>query len=263
MTNSFIRSYIIPALAVFAFIWVFSRPLSSLGLYVYNFTGAHLSSLFTNIEQTKEDASDLLVAQEKAQSLEEQNGKLLLENTKLKSQLVDMPKLRAQLDYQKEFKYSSIPAQVIGRSPDTWHKQIIINKGSNAGVKIGKGVITEKGIIGQVLKVTPFSSIVQLVYNSNFKMGVKVEPLNVYGVLVGSYPGLAKIEFIPVDTQIKLGDKVYSSGVCLDDNNCAYPANFPVGVVEKVTRDPDVVDLLVSVKFAEDLTSIREVFVLE
>lgn len=243
-------------------IWIFGRPLSTLGLLAYNISGAYLNSLFVNIKQTKKEASDLLLAQARVKQLEIENKKLILANTKLKSKAQKIKTLETQLEFKNYFSYDTIPATIIGRSPDNWHKQVIINKGSKHGVKIGKGVLTPKGIVGQVAKVGRYSSVVQLAFNPNFKMGVKIKELNQYGILIGDYPDSGHLEFITVDSQVAVGDQIVTSGICLDPTNCPYPENFPVGEVVEVGKNPDVVDLMVEIKLYEDLNDVREVFVL-
>jgi rod shape-determining protein MreC len=257
------RSLIIPALIALALLWVFNRPISAFALFTYNGTGALLNVVYENLKATQKEAADLLTAQKRAEDLEKKNQSLVLENTKLSAKLEDMERLEAALSFKSSFPYKTIPAKIIGRSPSTWHKQVIINKGSLHGVNLGKGVVTEKGVIGQIQKVSPYSSIVQLVYNTDWRMGVKISRLGKYGVLSGNYPEPAFLQFITVDSNVKVGDEISTSGICIDSDNCPYPENFPVARVISVSRDPNVVDLVVKIQFDEDLSGVREVFVLD
>jgi rod shape-determining protein MreC len=256
------RSLIIPTFIALALLWVFNRPISAFALFTYNGTGAILNIVFENLKATQKEAADLLAAQKKADDLTKKNQILILENTKLTAKLENMDRLEAALNFKSRFPYKTIPAKIIGRSPSTWHKQVIINKGSSHGVSLGKGVVTEKGVIGQIQKVSPYSSIVQLVYNTDWRMGVKISGLGKYGVLSGNYPEPAFLQFITVDSNVKVGDEILTSGICIDSDNCPYPENFPVAKVISVSRDPNIVDLVVKVQFDEDLSAVREVFVL-
>lgn len=257
------RSLILPSIICLALVWVFNRPLSAFGLFTYKISGAFINNIYQNIKSTQQEAADLLAAQKRAEELEKENRKLLIEKIKLEAQLDDLASLESALNFKKNFSYKTIPARIIGRSPSTWHKQVIIDKGSNQGIKVGRGVVTERGVIGQIQKVSPFSSVIQLVYNPDWRMGVKIARLDQYGVLSGNYPDHAFLQFITVDSDVQVGDEIVTSGVCIDTDNCPYPENFPVARVISVSKDPNVVDLVVKVEFGEDLTRLKEVFVLE
>lgn len=257
------RSLIIPGLITLALLWVFNRPISAIGLFTYKITGAVVNNIYEKLKSTQQEAADLLAAQKRAETLSIENQDLILENTKLSAQLADLDRLENALNFKKSFPYKTVAASIIGRSPSTWHKQVIINKGSSHGIKLGRGVVTEKGVIGQILKVSPLSSVVQLVYNPDWRMGVKIARIDQYGVLSGNYPEHAFLQFITVDSDVQVGDVIVTSGICIDTDNCPYPENFPVAKVVAVNKDPNIVDLVVKVEFGEDLTSVREVFVLE
>ena len=257
------RSLIIPGLVTLALLWVFNRPISAFGLFTYKITGALINNVYEHLKSTQQEAADLLSAQTRAETLEKENRDLIVENTKLEAQITDLDRLEKALQFKKDFPYKTIASKIIGRSPSTWHKQVIINKGSSQGIKLGRGVVTEKGVIGQIQKVSPFSSVVQLIYNPDWRMGVKIARLDQYGVLSGNYPEHAFLQFITVDSDVQVGDEIVTSGICIDTDNCPYPENFPVAKVVSVSKDPNVVDLVVKVEFGEDLTSVKEVFVLE
>ncbi len=257
-----IRSILIPLIGVLALLWVFNRSISAIGLFVYRFTGSYFYSTIQNLKSTQKEASDLLIAQTRVEDLEKINRELILENEKLSAENQKIQFLEKALDFKNNFAYQTITASVIGRSPDSWHKQLILNKGSKDGIKLGKGVVTEKGVIGQIQKLSSHSSIVQLIHNPDWRMGVKIDKLDQYGVLSGNYPEAPFLQFITVDTEVELGDKISTSGICIDADNCPYPENFPVAKVISVERDPNVVDLVVKVEFYEDLKNVKEVFVL-
>ncbi len=257
-----LRSLIIPILVSLALIWVFNRPLTALSLFGYRVTGSFIHSSYMGIKDAQREAADLLSAQRTASRLEAANKALTIKNIELKSQIDKIADYEKALSFKNNFNYQTIFARILGRSPDSWHKQIIIDKGSKDGVVVGRGVLTEKGIVGQVTKVGYGSSIVQLVFNPEWRMGVKIARLNQYGVLNGNYPEHAFLQFITVDSEVAVGDEIVTSGICIDVDNCPYPENFPVGKVVEVKHDPNVVDLVVKVQFYEDLGSIREVFIL-
>lgn len=259
-----LNSSLIVSVVLFIFLlWVFNRPISSFGLFVYDLSGKLMSQVRTSLVDTQEEASDILIAQKKLKLLKRDNIKLRLENKKISSQIKKVDDLKKQLKYKKKFSFKTVAAKIIGRSPEAWHKQIILDKGSSDGVQVGRAVLSEKAVLGQVVKTSSNSSIVQLVFDRSFKMGAKAPRSRLYGVLSGGYPGPAFLDFIPVGSDIKVGDKVVSSGINLDKKDMTYPENYPIGEVVDVLINPDALDLIVKVRLFEDLTQLREVFVLK
>jgi rod shape-determining protein MreC len=257
-----LQRFIIPAIALVALLWVFNRPMSAFALSIYNLSGKFLYQLTEWISSTQHSAKEILDAKHNATKLQRVNQRLTIANQELKAQLINLEDYRRALEFQNSFGYKLVPAQVIGRSPDSWHQQIIINKGTKDGLKNNQGVITSKGVIGQIRKISTHSAIVQLISNKDWRMGIKLARLAQYGVLLGNFPEAAVLQFITVDSDVQVGDEVLSSGICIDTDNCPYPENFPVAKVIEVEKNPNIVDLVVKVKFNQDLSYIRDVFVL-
>jgi rod shape-determining protein MreC len=258
-----LKTYLVPLFIALALLWVFNRPLSAFGLFVYKLSSSFISDSVNNIRLHQKESNDLLAAQQRAAELSAIKRRLIIQNKILRSDSKKLKDLEKVLGFKSSFKNNVIATNIIGRSPDNWHKQIIINKGSKDGIKLGRGVITEKGVVGQVQKLSFDTAVVQLVYNPDWRMGVKISRNGQYGVLSGNYPDPAYLQFITVDTDIQVGDEIVTSGICIDAGNCPYPEDFPVARVISVDKDPNVVDLVVKVQFYEDLKTAREVFVLE
>jgi len=86
-------------------------------------------------------------------------------------------KLRRLLDLDeapKDLKpYAPVTARVIGRSPTLWYSKITISKGSSSGIRRDQPVIAtdgggedDGGLIGKVDSVTPGSSVIRLITDS-------------------------------------------------------------------------------------------------
>jgi len=251
-----------PILIAIIVIWVFSRPINSLLLWIYQSTGAQIHKLAGNVSEVKKDALNLLSAEEKLERAEIRLTELELENANLKAKNSELENQSAQLNYAAKFSYATTPAQVIGRSPDTWHRQVIINKGAKHGLRVGQGVISSKSIIGQIGKVSDDTAIVQLSQNRDWKMGIKIKRTGQYAVLVGDYPAPPHLELVPLDSDLQIGDWVLSSGICLEAGACPYPAEMPVGQIVEVRRDPDQVDLTVKVALLDDLSKLRQLYII-
>ena len=243
------KSLALSILLIFFLAWFFFKPLSNISSFFYNLSGKFAYQLGSEISEGKEEVSSYLDSLEKIKELQLDNKQLKLENIKLKSYVKRHKFLEQGEINQAALVSPSIRAEIIARSPNSWHKQIIISKGAKDGVKLGKGVFTLNGIIGQIEKVNDHNSIVQLIYDNKFKIGAKISRTGEYGVISGAYPESASLEFIKIDSKIQAKDKIVTSGLCLDDDSCPYPSDYPIGEVTEVKKDPNIVGLVVKIDF--------------
>lgn len=242
--------------------WIFSRALQRCVLCTYEYMGAVTSNLFNGVLDTKSITSDLLNAKK---LVEEQSRQVILLNMKIDSledQIKKIDKLEGFLNLKRTINYETIGATVIGRSAENWHKQIILNKGRNDKIVVGDSVISNNGVIGQVVEANKKSSIVQLISDPGYKLGCKVAKKNVIGILSGYTSSIGHIEFIPVGSDINVGDLVVTSGITSSDLLPIYPAGHPIGRICKVSKNKSKAsDLYIEVKLFENLALISEVLV--
>lgn len=83
----------------------------------------------------------------------------------LKNEIKDLKELN-EIDNLLTDKIS-INASIIKRSPNYWFNLITINKGSKDGIKKGYGVVSNKGLIGEVVVVNKSSSEVRLICSTS------------------------------------------------------------------------------------------------
>ena len=254
---------LIPIISLIFCLWVFAKPISALMHWVYGLSAGNVKLAYDGMQEAKDEAVDLLDAQQKLSAAQKTTEELQLENQILKSKTTELNELEEALKFKKSTRFKVLATKVIGRSPDSWHKQVIINKGHNDGVELGQGVITERGIVGQVTKTFATNSIVHLIYNQDFRMGAINTRSRVLGVLRGSNSyKYGNLELVRIDSDMQVGDGLLSSGVCLDAAQCPYPRGYPIGRVVDVHKDPEVIDLVIKVEFFEDLTQAKELFVI-
>lgn len=147
------------------------------------------------------------------------------ENDQLRSLLASSPKINT---------HKVMIAQVLAVATAPYIKQVVLNQGSGAGVFVGQAVIDATGVVGQVVKVSHFTSRVMLLTDLQSSIPIEDVRTNMRGVLSGttSYDELQLLH-IPNTADIKVGDQLVSSGLGL-----RYPIGYPVGIIRKVTRDP-------------------------
>lgn len=114
------------------------------------------------------------------------------ENDLLRTQVDQIASLQAQLaESQRQIEelkqiaelktivsdYDLIPSTVLSRSQEAWNNLLTLDVGSADGVGVNYAVITPKGLIGKVTKVTEHTSTVKLITSEDGlnKVSVKIE----------------------------------------------------------------------------------------
>lgn len=136
-----------------------------------------------------------------------------------------------------------------------------ISKGAGEGIEAGMAVITEAGLVGQVVRVTGGRARVQLIIDPDFQgFGVKLVELGDRGRAqpTGTRATLTVRDGIDDSTPVKRGDAVVTSGVERSD----YPGGIPVGRVLDVRPTPDRTEQILEIEPTADLDGLSYVVVL-
>jgi rod shape-determining protein MreC len=159
--------------------------------------------------------------------------------------------------------YSVINATVINRNVGNWYNTLTIDKGEKSGIKNDMVVITNKGLIGKVIKTTFYTSDIKLIstpdLNSKISVGITSNGIVTYGLLSGydrSNKQLLVTDIID-NTIIKGGDKVTTSGL-----SNLFPKGIIVGSVAKIKSDDFGISKTIMVTPAADLNNLIYVSVL-
>ena len=242
--------------------WVLSKPLQKIGKTIYESVGLLTNNTFELITHGKSITEELITSKKTAKEQEQIISLLKIKVNFLENQNKNTNHLKELLNLKKNIRYKTISASVIGRSPDNWHKQIIIDKGKELNIKPGDSVISKKGIIGQVVEADKNTSVVQLISDPSYKLGCKIKKRNILGILSGKTNSIGLLEFIPIGSKVKVGDIVETSGIASGGLSPSYPPGHPVGRINKVSKKKSKAsDLYIEVKLSENLNSISDVLV--
>ena len=201
---------------------------------------------------------DLTHVRRQNQDLQKEIGRLRLEQAALLEDARQGQRLQALLGFQQKYIYSTVAAQAYGSSGSDRSHVFYIDKGAHDGLKPDMAVITADGIVGKVRDVFPHSAQVLAVNDPTSGAGVILETTRIRGILKGDASGRLEVVGVATDQRIKPGENVLTAG-----GDMIFPRGLPVGVVEKVERDPDrdgLVDILL--KPAAHLNRLDEVLVI-
>lgn len=147
-------------------------------------------------------------------------------------------RLKEQLDFATEIKYRNIPAQIIGRNPDSQYSGITLNKGARNGIKKGMPVIAVQagnvGVVGRIITVGVGTSMMMPVYDVRCNISSRIQNTRDLGIVSGngSSDGALSLKYIRkrVMDDFNYGDIVVTSG-----ENGNYIRDIPVGRISKIT----------------------------
>jgi rod shape-determining protein MreC len=196
----------------------------------------------------------------RAQNKDLQNtvDRLRLEQAALLEDARQGERLQALMNFQEKYIYKTLNAQILGTSGTDQSRVVNIDKGKDAGIEHDMAVITPDGIVGKVRDVFPRSAQVLLINDQTSGAGVILETTRIRGILRGNAAGQPQIVGIMADSRIQPGEKVLTAG-----GDEIFPRGLPVGVVEKVVRDPDQDGFIkIIVKPAAHLDRLDEVMII-
>lgn len=191
-----------------------------------------LSTRFLAIQNFVRSPQDLTRLRQRTQELEAENARLKSEIISLEQQLSETRILSALVEFARVHPQNRyVAASVIGRDPSPFVKYVIINRGSDDGVRRGMPVVTSQGLAGRIAAVTAGASRVELITDPASSVNVRLEPSAAQAVLLGSITGELSLDMIPQSASVQVGDLVLTSG--LGGN---YPGNILIGQITSVRR---------------------------
>jgi len=201
---------------------------------------------------------DLRHTEQQNQDLQKTIDRLRLEQAALLEDAKQGQRLQALVGFQQKYIYQTVAAQAIGSSGSDQSRLFYIDKGADYKLERDMAVITPDGIVGKVREVFPHSAQVLEINDQTSGAGVILATTRIRGTLRGNAIGQPQIVGILADQRIQPGEVVLTAG-----GDMIFPRGLPVGVVEKVVRDPDrdaFIDVIV--KPAAHLDRLDEVLVI-
>lgn len=193
-----------------------------------------------------------------------ENERLKNENALLRSQLIELQEQQKDNEVlysllkvargQPDSNY--VAAMVIGRDTNAFMRYVIIDQGSDSGLRHGMPVLTAQGLVGRIDAVTANAARVQLITDADSAVNVRLPDGEADGMLVGSITGDITLEMVSQEAEMQPGDLILTSGL-----GGTYPSNILVGQVASVRRLETALFQSASVQPVVDFSSLRAVLV--
>ncbi len=198
-------------------------------------------------------------------TLREENITLRNEVAQLQSEIIALQENLAQaeilytlLDFARnnpEHEYEA--ATVIGREISPYLQYIIIDKGSNDGIRYGMPVVTQQGLVGRIDAVISDAARIQLITDAGSVVNVRLKTASVEGQVSGSITGEVSLDMVPIDAKVDIGEVILTSGL-----GGTYPPNIFVGQVLSLQSRQNALFQTGSVQPIVDFSSLSAVLVI-
>jgi len=197
--------------------------------------------------------------------LERLNEELQAENARLQERLLAYERQEAgQAELERagtppKSTYRYIPATVVKMSRNRTRNYIILDKGSEDGIRPQSAIISNRGVVGIVEAVDRHYSYGLTLMNPDMSVGARIGGTDVVAPL--SWDGIhsdgAVVRNIPPHYAIEPGDTVRTSGY-----STIFPPGIPIGTTGQ-TRLVDGSTRQVDVTLFQDFATVRYVTVVD
>lgn len=164
----------------------------------------------------------------------EENTRLHEESLLLKAKLLKFAaleqenlRLRGLLDTSFKLAEQVMIAELLSVNVVPYEHVVVVNKGSRFGVYPGQPVMDANGVVGQVLRVTPYSAEVVLITDPNHAIPVQVNRNGVRTIAQGTGQiDRLSLPYLNGGADIRPGDLLVTSGM-----GGIFPQGYPVATV--------------------------------
>lgn len=212
-------------------------------------------AFFKDIEAVKKE-NDILKAE--IAELKRQNRELSVLESKNKE-------LKQALNLKEQFSdYTIVGANIIAVDPGNWFNVFKIDIGKKDGAYDGFPVVTSsKGLVGRVVSSDISTANVRTIIDEESAVSGWIAKAGgghaiVRGDMLLKEKGLCKMDYIPLEVDVEVGDVIETSGL-----GGLYPKGIVIGEVVEVRKTNSELNRYAIIKPEADFKKLEEVFVLK
>ena len=166
--------------------------------------------------------------------------------------------LKQYLNFNNEHpEFVLTDARIIARESGNFATVLTLNRGKAHGIKKNMPVIAPEGLFGYVSEVGIDWCRVRTVVETASSVGVYTDRTGATGVVEGDLElrdgGKCRMTYIEADADIRVGDKVYTSG-----EGSIYPSGLLLGTISAIEADEASRTLVAEITPAVDFTDIND-----
>lgn len=194
-------------------------------------------------------------------SLLDENRRLRRELSALKNERVlwfdalgRMERLSQAVEYRQAGAPPLVVADVVYVDYTSWLRSLVLFAGE--GIEPDQAVVAPEGVVGRVVAVTGPYAKVQLLTDRSANVGAMIRRTRRQGIVRGAEEGLLQLDFVPLRSDVRLGDQVVTAGI-----DGVYPRGIPVGTVVRIDAGDELFHRI-EVSPAVDFGQLDRAFVL-
>jgi len=211
------------------------------------------------VSSTLSGPRDLRTAQEQITLLEAQLDVLERENEELREIQGEYQLLLDLFNRARQSpEYTRQTASVIGRDTSPSIRSIIIDKGSDDGIRVGMPVESARGLVGRIFRTTQHSAQVALITDNASAIPARLGNSRATGLLRGGgLGGSLVMDWVDLKYQVEVGEVALTSGL-----GGEFPQDIVIGRVSEVERSEAELSQQAIVQPAVDFDALEIVFVI-
>lgn len=200
--------------------------------------------------------------------LEDENKKLLEENERLNSELVesrlsedeleDLSSLKVALNYVHDLRIDDYAtSNVIGKDIGNWYNMFTIDVGTSDGITKNSAVMNGNGLVGLVYEVgSNWGKVITIIDNkSSIGFEVLDSEQSYDGILHGSANSVISGELFDPHAEVEIGNTIVTSGLSI------FPKGILIGHISAINYNEDNLLTEIVVEPSVNFNNINRVFV--
>lgn len=193
----------------------------------------------------------------------QQNIKLNDRNRQLQGELIALSEIRLEnlrlrrlLDFVDEVDRPVLPARVVAEDVSSWARTIVVDKGTDEGLREGLPVVVAEGVVGRVIKTAPNSARVLLITDASSAIAALIQRTRTRGVARGLGDHMS-LDYASREDNLQVDDLLVTSGM-----GGVFPKGLVVGRVVMVEQGQFGLFQKVEIAPSTDFSRLEEVLVL-
>ncbi len=204
---------------------------------------------------------------ENINELKKENESLKQANSELEQQLREYEilkneneQLKQELNLSEKYaQYTTVPGTIISRDISNYSKTLVINIGSDIGIKEKMTVIANEGLVGYVVSTTNKTAKIQTIVDSASATSCIASTTRDTMICKGTIDNKSILSASNIDTNARIiqGDSVETSGL-----GGIYIKGIHVGKIKKVNEGSNKTDSYATIETAVDFEKLETVLVI-
>jgi rod shape-determining protein MreC len=237
-------------------------------------TSSALAPLQRAVSNVVQPVSNFFSSLAKLPSLSRRNGELQRQVEDLKTAQQENQELASRIESLEQLiglqavTSHTIAARVIASGVSNFEWSITVDRGSDDGIQVDMPVVTGASdgprLVGRVIRVTPISSVVQLIIDRDFAVAGKLSTSQEAGLVMGRGEEDLRMGHLRPGIEVSQTDpeSVFTLGYEVNGQRGLYPPDILIGTVSRAFSEPDSVESSVTIRPAVDFSTLQYVLVI-